>query len=281
MSAPTRVRQGHIHAPVGPRFRHVLESELIKLTSLRSTALLAAALLVLGLGVSVLFAVTLESGGVPSAHSVAFSLDAITLGTVLFGQIIAGVLGVLAISAEYSSGTIQPTLIAVPRRSPIIVAKALVLFPAVTVTAFIALLGSWAATYPIYAGYGIQTELTEPGFFFAIVGGAVYVGLCAVFGVGVGALLRSAAGGAIVVFCTTLLAPILTSVLPTSELVRTIRLYMLSHAGDSMVRIGDPTMGFADASSQYLSPAGGWITATVWALAALLAGLVAIRRRDV
>lgn len=180
MSAPTRVRQGHIHAPIRPRFRHVLESELIKLTSLRSTALLAAALLVLGLGVSVLFAVTLESGGVPSAHSVAFSLDAITLGTVLFGQIIAGVLGVLAISAEYSSGTIQPTLIAVPRRSPIIVAKALVLFPAVTATAFIALLGSWAATYPIYAGYDIQTELTEPGFFSAILGGAVYVGLCAV-----------------------------------------------------------------------------------------------------
>lgn len=280
MNAPSTPRTTFVQSPDRLRFAHVVRSEVVKLTSLRSTAFLLAALLVFGIGVSVLFAITAEQGGIPDAPSTRYSLDAVTIGTVLFGQIIAGVLGVLAITAEYSSGTIQPTLAAVPRRMPVLAAKALVLFPLTAGTALVALLGSWVTTYPFFAQLGIQTELIAPGFLFALVGGAVYVGLCSVFGLGIGTLLRSAAGGSIVVICTTLLAPVLTSVLPTSEVVRTIRLHLLSHAGDSMVRLGDPALGFANAAQQYLSPAGGWVTAIVWATVALAAGALALRRRD-
>lgn len=280
MTTPTLQRSTSVEADDRLRFANVVRSEFVKLTSLRSTGFLIAALLAFGIGVSLLFALTLESAGVPSVSSVAFTLDSITLGTLLFGQIIAGVLGVLAITSEYSSGTIQPTLIAAPRRGVVFVAKALVVFPVMVVTALISVLGSWAVTYPLYSAFGIETDLGAPGFAFALVGGAIYVGLCAVFGLGVGALLRSAVGGSLVVFCTTLLGPVLLSVLPTSEVVRTIRLYLLSHAGDSMVRLGDPSLGFADATQQYLSPAAGWITALAWATAALVAGLIALRRRD-
>lgn len=279
MSAPT-VLHSTLESPDQMRFAHVVRSELIKLTSLRSTAFFIMAMVGLGLGVSMLYALTAEQGGIPDEPSTRFSLDAITLGTVVFSQIIAGVLGVLTISAEYSSGTIQPTLAAVPRRTPVLIAKALVLFPVMALTALGSLVGSWAVTYPVYAGLGIQTELNAPGFAFALVGGAIYIGLCAVFGLGIGAMLRSAAGGSVVVICTTLLAPILTSVLPTSEAIRTIRLYLLSHAGDSMVHLADPALGFADASQQYLSPAAGWLTAVVWAIVALVGGALVLRRRD-
>jgi ABC-2 type transport system permease protein len=279
-TTPTPQRVTYVEGPDHLRFTHVVRSEFIKLTSLRSTGFLIAALLTLGIGVSLLFVLTLESGGVPSVQSVAFTLDSITLGTLLFGQIIAGVLGVLAISSEYASGTIQPTLVAVPRRVPALLAKALVLFPLLTATALVSQFGSWAVTYPLYSAYGIQTEVYAPGFALALVGGAVYIGLCGVFGLGIGTLLRSAVGGSVVVFCMTLLAPVLLSVLPTSELIRTIRLYLLSHAGDSMVRLGDPALGFANATDQYLSPAGGWLTAFVWAAAALAAGVIVLRRRD-
>jgi ABC-2 type transport system permease protein len=261
-------------------FRHLLLSEALKLSSLRSTVLLLGAMLVLGIGVSVLYALTAEQGGIPDRPSTAFSLDALTLGTVLFGQIIAGVLGVLAISGEYSSGTIQSTLVAVPRRLPVLVAKALVLLPLTTATALVSLLGSWGATAPLYAELGILTEATDPGFLPALLGGALYVGLCSLFGLGVGTLLRSAAAASIVVIATTLLVPVLTSVLPTSETVRFVRLVLLPHAGDSMLRLGDPALGFADVSQQYLSPLAGAIVAAVWAGAALVAGAVALRRRD-
>ncbi|MFB2585372.1 ABC transporter permease [Herbiconiux liukaitaii] len=280
MSAPAQPRTTFVQAPERQRFAHILHAELIKLTSLRSTVLLIAAMIGLGLGVSLLYALTAEQGGIPDAPSTPFLLDAVTLGTLIFSQIIAGVLGVLTITSEYSSGTIQPTLAAVPRRPLALAAKALVLFPLMVLTALVTLLGSWAVTYPVYAELGIQVGLDAPGFAFALVGGAVYVGLCSVFGLGIGTLLRSAAGGSVVVICSTLLAPILTSVLPTSEVVRTIRLYLLSHAGDSMVRLGDPALGFADATEQYLSPAGGWITAVAWALVALAAGASVLRRRD-
>lgn len=280
MTAPAAVRTTFVEAAGRRRFSHVLRSELIKMTSLRSTGFLIGALMVLGLGVSLLFVLTLESAGVPSVPSVAFTLDSTTLGTLLFGQIIAGVVGVLAITSEYSSGTIQPTLIAVPRRGSVLAAKALVVFPLVTAAALVSVFGSWAITYPIYAGFGIATDITAPGFAFALFGGAIYVGLCGVFGVGVGTLLRSAVGGSVVVFCMTLLGPVLLSVLPASDLIRTMRLYMLSHAGDSMVRLGDPALGFAHVAEQYLSPWGGWVTAFAWAAAALTAGIAALRRRD-
>jgi ABC-2 type transport system permease protein len=280
MNASTVHHATLAESPDRMRFAHVVRSELIKLTSLRSTAFFIIAMVGLGLGVSMLYALTAEQGGIPDEPSTRFSLDAITLGTIVFSQIIAGVLGVLTISAEYSSGTIQPTLAAVPQRTPVLIAKALVLFPIMALTALVSLVGSWAVTYPVYAGLGIQTELSAPGFAFALVGGAIYIGLCAVFGLGIGAVLRSAAGGSVVVICTTLLAPILTSVLPTSEAVRTIRLYLLSHAGDSMVHLADPALGFADASQQYLSPIAGWLTAVVWAIVALVGGALALRRRD-
>ena len=278
MTATVRMREDAGRRPL--RFRGVLRSEWIKAAGLRSTPLLLVSMLVLGVGVSLLYALTAEQGGIPEGPSTRFSLDAVTLGTVLFGQIIGGVLGVITISSEYSSGTIQQTLVSVPRRTPVLAAKALVLFPLVTGTALVSFLASWAATFPLYADLGIATGLDAPGFLPALLGGAVYIGLCAVFGLGVGTLLRSAVGGAVVVLCATMLAPVLTSVLPASVAVRVVRLVLFSHAGDSMVRIGDPVLGFADLSQQYLSPAGGWVVATAWAVVALIAGAVVLRRRD-
>jgi ABC-2 type transport system permease protein len=281
MSAPVQLRSTFVEGFARPRFRHLLTSEAVKLSSLRSSVALVLGMVLFALAVSTLYAVTAEQGGIPDGPSTRYSLDAVTLGTVVFGQIIAGVLGVLVITSEYSSGTIQPTLAAVPRRELVLAAKALVLFPVLVGAALVALVGSWAATYPIYEALGIQTGLTAPGFAAALVGGAVYVGLCGVFGLGVGTVLRSAAGGSVVVICTTLLAPVLTSVLPGTDAVRAVRLVLLSHAGDSMVRLGDPELGFADVSQQYLSPGAGWIVASVWAVAALAVGAVALRRRDV
>lgn len=280
MSTPTIQRTTSVRHPQRVRFVDILRSEFIKLTSLRVTSMLLGAMLVFGIGVSVLFAMTAEQGGIPSAPSTGYSLDAITIGTVLFSQIIAGVLGVLAITTEYSSGTIQPTLAAVPHRGRVLAAKALVVFPLTMLTACVSLFGSWALTYPIYAGLGIATGLLAPGFVFALMGGAVYVGVCAVVGLGFGTLLRSAAGGSIAVVCTMLLVPVLISVLPTSEAIRTIRVYMLSHAGDSMVRLGDPALGFANIAEGYLSPVGGWVTVFVWAVVAFVAGTIVLRKRD-
>lgn len=264
----------------GLRFGGVVRSEFIKLTSLRSSVALLLAIVVLGLGVSVALGVTLEGAGPPSEASVGFMLDEVTLGTVLFGQIIAGVLGVLVICGEYSSGTIQSTLIAVPARMTVLGAKAVVLFLTVTASALLALFLSWAVTYPMHAQFGIEIGVTAPGVPAALLGAAVYVGLAALLGLGIGAVLRSVAGGVATVISLILLLPIVMSVLPASPLVRNLHLLSMSKAGDAMSNAASAGDGFLDLTDGYVSSAAGWLIAAVWVGVFLGLGAIQLRRKD-
>jgi ABC-2 type transport system permease protein len=261
-------------------FARIVRSEFIKLTSLRPTIGLLLAIIVFGLGVSVILGLTMADAGVPGEPSVGFMLDEMTVGTVLFGQLLAGVLGVLVISGEYSSGTIQPTLIAVPTRVSVLAAKALVLFLAATSAALVAVVGSWALTYPMYAAFGIQVGLTAPGVALAFLGASVYVGLSAVLGLGIGTLLRSVAAGVAAVLSVILLLPIVLSVLPASDLVRSLHLLSMSKAGDSMAGAADAGGGLLDLANGYVSPGAGWVIAVLWAGVFLVLGAIRLRRRD-
>jgi ABC-2 type transport system permease protein len=262
------------------RFTGVLRSEFIKITSLRSTVGLLLAIVVFGLAISLVLGVTAEGAGLPDGPSVGFMLDQVTVGTVLFGQLIAGVLGVLTISGEYSSGTIQSTLIAVPARGAVLAAKAVVLFLTATASALLALFGSWAVTYPMSAAFGIEVGLTAPGVLSALIGGAVYVGLAGVLGLGIGAVLRSVAAGVATVISIILLLPIVLSVLPASTLVRNLHLLSMSKAGDAMSSAPDAGGVFLDLADGYVSSGAGWLVASAWAGIFLVMGAIQLRRKD-
>ncbi|GHD52935.1 ABC transporter permease [Mycetocola manganoxydans] len=280
MSTLEKSRATFVPGPDRLRFSGVLRSEFIKLTSLRSTIGLLLAIPLFGLAVSAALGLTLEDAGLPGQASVGFMLDQVTIGTVLFGQLIAGVLGVLVISSEYSSGTIQSTLIAVPTRLSVLAAKAVVLFLTVTASALVALFGSWALTYPMFERFGIEIGLSEPGVLMALVGGAVYVGLSAILGLGIGALLRAVAAGVATVISVILLLPIVLSVLPASQLVRNVHLLSMSKAGDAMSSAAEFDGGFLNLANGYVSSAAGWLVAAVWAGAFLVLGAIRLRRGD-
>jgi hypothetical protein len=97
--------------------------ECIKLRSLRSTwwTLAVTAAGTVGIGVAVGLNTRSASGNVTSN----------ALAGVVPGLLLAGVLGVLAMTSEYTSGTIRVTLAAIPRRPLVLAAKAAV-FGAVT-----------------------------------------------------------------------------------------------------------------------------------------------------
>lgn len=280
MSAPTQQRTTFMPGHDRLSFAHVVRSEFIKITSLRSSVALLLAIVVLGLGVSIALGLTLEDAGLPETGSVGFMLDQVTIGTVLFGQIIAGVLGVLVISGEYSSGTIQATLIAVPARMTVLAAKALVVFLTALTAGLVATFGSWAVTYPMLAEFGLEIGVTAPGVLSALVGGAVYVALSAVLGLGIGTLLRSVAAGVATVISLILLLPIVLSVLPASPLVRNLHLLSMSKAGDAMSSASDGGGGFLDLADGYVSSPAGWVIAAVWAAVFLALGAVQLRRKD-
>lgn len=264
----------------GLSFARVLRSEFIKLTSLRSTVGLLLAIVVIGLGTAVALGMTVQDAGLPAAASVGFMLDQVTIGTVLFGQLTAGILGVLVISAEYSSGTIHTTLIAVPSRVTVLAAKAVVLFLATTTAALVTFFGSWAATYPMLAVFGLEIGLTAPGVVLAFIGGSVFIGLAAVLGLGIGTVLRSVAASVATVISLLLLLPVVLSVLPASALVRNLHLLSMSKAGDAMTSAADSGGVFLDLADGYVSPGAGWIVAVVWAGVFLVIGASRLRRQD-
>lgn len=276
----TPKRTTFVPDPDGLSFRGVLRSEFIKITSLRSQMALLLAIIVFGVGVSAALALTMADAGLPDQPSVGFMLDQVTLGTVLFGQLIAAVLGVLVISGEYSSGTVQPTLIAAPTRLPVLGAKAVVLFAMTTASALVATFGSWAATYPLFAPLGLEVGLFAPGVALALIGGSVYVGLSAILGLGIGTLLRSVAASVATAISVILLLPIVLSVLPASQVVRNLQLLSMSKAGDAMSSAYEAQGGFVDLVNGYVSSGAGWVIAAVWAVAILMVGAFRLRRGD-
>lgn len=263
-----------------PAFRDVLRSERIKLLSLPANILALAAIFVFGLGGTLFLGLTLESSGVPSVPSIERTIGEVTVPMVALGQIVAGIIGVMATGHEYSSGSIQNTLLAVPSRLRVLAAKTVTVFAAVTVTSLVTILAAWGSTYPFYAPHGLFAPLTAPGVLPALLGAAAYLGLCAVFGVGITMLVRSTTVGAILVFTATLLGPILASVLPYNLFSRLARILLLGNAGDAMARAHDEPGPFLDIWGGHISPAAGWLIVTAWAVLALLVGAIALQKRD-
>jgi hypothetical protein len=127
LEASSGQSSGHI------RFRNVLASEWIKLVSVRSTvwALVVTAVVGIGLGAVVTSAQAARYSARTLAAQQAFDPTRSSLSGILFAQLAIGVLGVLIVSAEYSTGTVRATFAAIPHRPVVLAAKALV-FSAIT-----------------------------------------------------------------------------------------------------------------------------------------------------
>ncbi|MGX6603135.1 ABC transporter permease subunit [Micromonosporaceae bacterium Da 78-11] len=159
--------------------------EWIKLRSLRSTwwtlAVTVAGTVGIGLAVGL------------NSRDAAGDLTNNALAGVVPGLLLAGVLGVLTMTGEYSSGTIRTTLAAIPRRPLMLAAKAVV-FGAVTlvvgeVAAFTAFL---AATATVRHGL-TAPALGDPGVLRAVVSSGAAFCLIGLIGLGLGAVVRHSA----------------------------------------------------------------------------------------
>ncbi|GAA2476308.1 ABC transporter permease subunit [Winogradskya humida] len=159
--------------------------EWIKLRSLRSTwwtlAVTVAGTVGIGLAVGL------------NSKDAAADLTNNALAGVVPGLLLTGVLGVLTMTSEYSSGTIRATLAVVPRRGVVLAAKAAV-FGVVTlivgeVAAFTAFLA--AATT---VRHGITAPaLSDPGVLRAVMLSGAAFCLIGLLGLGLGAIIRHSA----------------------------------------------------------------------------------------
>jgi ABC-2 type transport system permease protein len=182
---PTRLPAGRYGFP------HAARMEWIKLRSLRSTlwALLATLVGMIAIGV-----VTMAYTKPPSAAK-ADTFDPVNnvLAGVALGQLIVGVLGVLVVTGEYSSGAIRSTLAAVPNRLLLLAAKAGV-FALVTLVvgeavAFVTVLAGRLALDPAVP----RPALGDPSVLRAVVLSGAYLAMVGLIGVALGAALRHTA----------------------------------------------------------------------------------------
>ncbi len=260
---------------------NVIRAEGIKLRSLRSTwwSLFATVVIIVGLGT--LFSAlrahrfNQDNGGLrpgPFAARIGLDPTLISLRGVFLAQLAIGVLGVLVITGEYSTGMIRSSLAAVPRRTPVLVAKALVFgVTALVVTAVSALLAFLLGQLALKSTH-LQASLSTPGAVRAILGAALYLTLMGLLGVGLGFVIRNTAGAIATFVGVLLVLPLLANALP-SPYSTDVSKYLPLNAGTQILTTvnRDTTM---------LGPWAGLGITALYALVALLAGAVILKRRD-
>ncbi|MFJ9901048.1 ABC transporter permease subunit [Streptomyces sp. NPDC091280] len=251
----------------------VIHSEWIKLRSLRSTlfTLLAAVVSMIGLGYVFSYFTGNHWSHLSAADRLSFDPTLTSLRGFWLAQLAVGVLGVLVVSGEYATGMIRASLSAVPRRLPVLWAKALV-FGAVTwvlmtIAALIAFLIGQAAL----SGHHLGTSLGAAGVLRAVLGAGLYLTGVGLIGVALGALIRNTAGGIATLFGVLMVVPVLVEALPSSW-QDAINKYLPSTAGQGIIQVHvDPNT---------LSPWAGFTLFSLYAAVALAAAAVALKRRD-
>jgi ABC-2 type transport system permease protein len=267
----TATRPSQPPAGLVPLFAGVLRSEARKLGTVRSTfwILLAA------IGFNVVTAALLGallSGHLSPQQKATIDSVRVSLGGLHLSQIAVGLLGVLAVTSEYSSGMIRATLAAVPQRRLLLTAKALVL----TATAAAVGIATCLAAYLVFqaflpAGDAMRTTLADPGVLRAVTGAGLYLTVLGLLGFGLGTILRSSAGAVAILFGVLFVPTLLTALLPSSW-QDTLGPYLPMNAGDAIYTVRP--------EAHALQPWAGFGVFCLYAAAALAAGFVLIGRRD-
>jgi ABC-2 type transport system permease protein len=252
----------------------VFRSEWTKLYSLRSTrwALLATAVMTIGFGL-IASAVTVSRwGSLSAADKASFDPLNTSLLGVRFGVLAIGVLGVLLITGEYTTGMIRSTMTAVPKRLPVLWGKtgvyAVVALAIAIPAAFIAFFAGQA----ILSGQNLQIAFSHAGVPGAVLGAAGYLTLVGLFAMGLGAVMRNTAAGIATFAGIMFVIPPLISILPSS-VANSIDPYLPSNAGQAMMQIGH--------HANTLSPGAGVAVFAGYVVVVIVAAAVLLVRRDV
>ena len=257
------------------RFTAALCSEWTKLRTVRSTRWLLLALVVatvaIGTGVS-----AAEAAGIASqsaARKAAFDPVNWSLSVLGFTQFFFGILGVLAVSSEYTTGTIRSSLAAVPRRLRLLAAKTAVLGLAGLLAGEMAAVVMFLSGQALLASAGApHATLGQPGAARAVASTGIFLALLTLFGLGCGTIFRRSVGG-IAAYVTVTLVSFFILGFSGTHLGKYTPVIML---------LNSVTAVRSNASSGFLPP--GWYGVALmaaYAAIALAAGTALFARRGI
>ncbi|QQM41853.1 ABC transporter permease [Streptomyces liliifuscus] len=247
----------------------IVRSEWHKLWTVRSTWIMLTAATVVTIGIGIAIGASYEQDGGESSgiDPVQFLL----FGT-QFSQIILAVVAVLFIAGEYGTGMVRSTMVAVPRRLPVLWSKAGVV-AAVTFTATLAtFLVTFTAGQFFLDGTDKELSLTDPGVFGTLLGSAAGLTSLAVIGLGLGALLRSVPGGITAFIGGVTVLPEVLRMFPY-DVMDSASKYFPGRAAEGLMTLHD--------SSDYAATGPALLALTLWTAAILGAAALLLKRRDV
>jgi ABC-2 type transport system permease protein len=256
-----------------------LRAEWAKARTIPSTGwlLLLVVVAMIGVGLSVTGTLRVDDCG---EHRCALDTVKLSLAGVRLAQVGAAILGVLAVTSEYATGTITPTLAAVPRRSFVLVSKLVVVAVLAMGSAVVGVAGALltarvvlphrgftAATgYPVS---GLVHELTQR----AALGTVLYLMLIALIGVGVGLLIRDTGAAVTLVLTVLLVLPLVAVFVSDTDWQDRIHRYAPMDAGLAV----QSTRGLA---TQPIGPWSGLALLAAYVFAIVVAGGMVLQRRD-
>lgn len=253
------------------KFRWAMSAEWIKLRSVRSTRWSLLAFAVISFGLAVLVAFGMKSNW--SHMSPQDIADFDPVGTALIGmwlgQLVIGVFGALAITAEYSTGTIRSTLSAVPSRSRVVVAKAVVFSALAAVISGVTAVASLLVFNLIIESKHPGASLFNSPVAWRLVGATGYLLLVGILSMGLGLVIRSTAGTITAVVSLLFVAPIVVNMLP-KRWGHPIDKWLPDNLANSMLAM----------SERNISPGLATAVMAGYALACLLIGTILLSRRD-
>jgi ABC-2 type transport system permease protein len=256
--------------------RDALYAEWTKLRTIPGTVWLLLTAIAVTVVVGVLAVTTVTCASTACGQDPA----KLSLTGIVPGQAVVAILGVLAISAEFSTGMIAATLMAMPRRITVLAAKAAVVTAVVVVAGTVAVLGSVLAGRLVLPGRGFTPahgiallSLADTPVLRAAAGSVLYLILIGLLALGVAAAIRDSAVSIGAVLGLLYIFPIV------AQVVGPVWQRRLEQIGP--MSAGLDIQATTKLNGLPLSPWAGLGVLAIWALAALAAGGLMLALRDV
>ncbi len=247
----------------------VIKAEWLKFWSVRSTAvtLLAAGFATVAFGM--IFSAVAESDEPAGPAALLSDPVDLALGGIGLSEMIIGVLGVMFVAGEYSTGLIRTAFAAVGKRGRVIRAKAAVLSASIFGVGLAAVTASVVLGQAVYAGSEATSAVTD--VLDVIFGTTLYLVGIGLIGAALGFILRSTAGGIGTLVGGVFIGPNLLNLLPDS-FTDVFMKYLPSEAGAAMMtQVSNPDL---------LSRGAAYAVFTAWVVGLLGVAGWLVKRRD-
>ncbi|MGI5423684.1 ABC transporter permease [Streptomyces sp. CA-179760] len=205
----------------------------------------------------------------------------LSLTGVMVGQVVVAIVAVLMVGNEYSTGMMQSTVAAVPRRLTVLFSKAAVLSGVIMAAGAVAVVGSLLIGGMVQPGRGFTEahgyeamSLADSVTLRAAAGSVLYLALIGLLSLGIALIVRSSATAIGIVLGLLFFFPILTQVITDPDWQRLLQQIAPMTAGLSV----QTTIGI---DRLPIGPWEGLGVVALWATGALAVGGAMLRLRDV